>query len=113
MLLNSLLLDIKKKFMVDDQLKAYLYENKIELIDFTPGFYLSNGEWEDDFYGFLFTIYLEDNKISCIENNSIQLITPVNQQTVIYLASLIGTIIDDYDNYDKLKSISKLDCITL
>ena len=44
-------------------------------------------------------LYLEDNKITCIENNSIKLITPANCEIFAYLASLIGTEITDYDSY--------------
>ena len=116
MLLKELLKDIKREFMIDEQLKAYLYENKIELVDFTSGFeYEVKGEKkvEDDFYGNIGTLYLENGKITHIENNSIHLITKSNQQLVIYLASLIGTIIDDYNSYDKLKNIRQLDCITV
>lgn len=116
MLLKELLKDIKREFMIDEQLKAYLYENKIELVDFTSGFEYEVKEEkkvEDDFYGNIGTLYLENGKITHIENNSIHLITKSNQQLVIYLASLIGTIIDDYNSYDKLKNIRQLDCITL
>lgn len=117
MLLKELLKDIKKQFMVDEYLKAYLYENKIELIDFTQGWSDETPDGrlieEDDFYGNIGTLCLENGEITHIENNSIHLITKSNQQLVIYLASLIGTIIDDYNSYDKLKNIRQLDCITL
>lgn len=117
MLLKELLKDIKKEFMVDEHLKAYLYENKIELVDFTLGWSdeLPDGRLieQDDVYGNLGTLYLENGKITTIENNSIHLITSANQQIIIYLASLIGITIDDYDSYDKLKNIRQLDCITI
>ena len=114
MLLNELLKCIKKQFMVDEKLIAYLYSDKIELVDFTSGFEIPEKDIKgDDFYGFLFTIYLKDNKISCIENNSIHLITPANKDTIIYLANLIDIKIEDYDSYEKLPDISQLKSIVI
>lgn len=114
MLLKDLLKDIKKNLMVDEQLKAYLYKDRILLIDFTSGFELPEQSINmKDFYGTIGSLLLKDNKISSIENEIIHLITPANQQTIIYLASLIGTEIDDYDQYEKIKTLRESECITI
>ena len=109
--LKQLMEEIKEIFMVDEILKAYLYENKIEFVDYTSPVDLENGDKLDDFYGNLCTLYIDkDNKISTIENPSINLITPVNIKALRFLTNLIGQEIEAYDQYPKLPSIRELDC---
>lgn len=109
--LKQLMEEIKETLMVDEILKAYLYENKIEFVDYTSPVDLENGDKLDDFYGNLCTLYIDkDNKISTIENPSINLITPVNINALRFLTNLIGQEIEDYDQYPKLPSIRELDC---
>lgn len=107
--LYDLLKSIKEHFQVDETLRAYLFDNKIELIDYTSEVELPDGDKLDAFFGNLGILYLEDNKITCIENNSIKLITPANCEIFAYLASLIGTEIIDYDSYAKLLDIRQQD----
>lgn len=107
--LYELLNKIKQNFQVDETLRAYLFDNKIELIDYTEEIDLPDGHKLDPFFGKLGTLYLQNNKISCIENNSINLITPANYEIFSFLASLIGTEITDYDSYAKLLDITQQD----
>lgn len=107
--LYDLLKQIKENFQVDETLRAYLYDNRIDLIDFTDEVELPNGQKLDAFYGKLGSLILENNKISCIENNCINLITPANCEIFTFLASLIGVEITDYDSYAKLLNIRQLD----
>lgn len=107
--LYELLNKIKQNFQVDETLRAYLYDNKIELIDYTEEIDLPDGHKLDPFFGNLGTLYLQNNKISCIENKSINLITPANCEIFSFLASLIGVEITDYDSYAKLLDIHQLD----
>lgn len=109
MKLYELLNKVKEQFQVDESLRAYLYENKIELVDYTSEVELPDGRTIDPFYGNLGTLCLQGNKITCIENNSIKLITPANCHIFAFLASLIDIEIEDYDNYAKLPSISQID----
>ena len=109
--LEQLMKDLKREFIVDETLKAYLYENKIEFVDYTSPIDLENGDKLEDFYGNLCTIYIDkENKISTIENSCINLITPVNVKVINFLTSLIGEEIEAYDQYPKLPSIRELDC---
>lgn len=110
MLLKDLMNEIKEKLMVDEELRAYLYEDKIVFIDFTSGF-SQDGIDLEDFYGTLLTVFIKDKKISCIENESIHLITPVNKNIVSWLTTLIEVEIEDIDKYPKLKSIEDQDYI--
>lgn len=113
MKLREFLKELRCKLLIDDNLKAYLYKDKIEIIDFTPGFDLENGERIEDFYGHVLDIYLEDNKITIIEDRAMKMMTPVNKDTYIYLANLIGLEIEDYSDYEKLSNHRDLDCITI
>ena len=115
MKLKELLNEIKRKFMVDEILKAYLYNDKIELVDYTGAVSLSDGTELKDHYGNLGVIYLDSSKnsISMFENNCIHLITPANKEIVTYMSSLIGLIIEDYEDYDKLPEIDKLSSLDI
>lgn len=48
--LPELMKQIKQIFQVDDKLRAYLYENKIKVIDYTPEIELPDGQKLDEFF---------------------------------------------------------------
>lgn len=107
--LPELMKQIKSIFQVDDKLRVYLYENKIKVIDYTPEIELPDGQKLDEFFGNLFTIYIDGNKITVIENSSISLITPANAEAIKFLTSLVGKEIEAYEQYPKLPTIKDLD----
>lgn len=113
MKLKDFLKELRYKLLIDDNLKAYLYGDKMEIIDYTPGYELQNGEIIDPFYGHVLDIYFEGNTISIVEDRAMKIITPVNKDTHIYLANLIGLEIEDYGDYAKLPNHRDLDCITI
>lgn len=108
MKLKELMTQIKDKFQVDEQLRAYLYKDRIKFIDYTSKCVLKNGKKLDDFYGNLMSIYLKENKISCIECNIINLITPANIEAINFLTSLINIEIEDYNSYKYLTSLEDI-----
>lgn len=109
MKLKELMEQIKRNFLVDEQLRAYLYKDVIRFIDYTSGCTLSNGEELEPHYGSLLNVYLKDNKISYIECDSISLITPANANLIKFVASLINTEIEDYNSYDYLPSFENIE----
>lgn len=108
MKLKELMKQIKRNFLVDEQLRAYLYKDVIRFIDYTSGCTLSNGEELKPHYGSILNIYLENNKISYIECNSISLITPANAELIKFVASLINIEIEDYSSYNYLTSFEDI-----
>lgn len=109
MKLKELMEQIKRSFLVDEQLRAYLYKDVIRFIDYTSGYTLSNGEELEPHYGSLLNIYLEGNKISYIECDSINLITPANANLIKFVASLVNIEIEDYDSYNYLPSFRDIE----
>ena len=109
MKLKELMEQIKRNFLVDEQLRAYLYKDVIRFIDYTSGYTLSNGEELEPHYGSLLNIYLEGNKISYIECDSINLITPANANLIKFVASLVNIEIEDYDSYNYLPSFRDIE----
>lgn len=109
MKLHDILKEIKQVFEVDESLRAYLYSNKILLIDYTSEVDIDDDHKLDAFYGRLGTIYLnENNEIKTIENECINLITPVNKDSLIHLCNLIGIQIEDYNDFPKLPNIKQI-----
>ena len=53
-----------------------------------------------NFFGNLFTIYIDGNKITVIENNA---------EAIKFLTSLVGKQIEAYEQYPKLPTIKDLD----
>lgn len=113
MRLKELGQEISKVFIIEDTLKMYCYENKLEFIDYTPEYKLPNGAIITESYAHFLTLNIKDNKVSCIENSSLTLITPSNKNMIKYLADLIGVEIEDYNDYSKLLSIKYLECIDI
>lgn len=102
MKLYDMMTVIKDKFKVEE-LRAYLYKDKIEFIDFTPGY-----KGSKDFYGGLFTIYVDHNVIISIDNESMHFINDKNKDCISYLIGLIGTEIEGYQYFPKLDSIENM-----
>lgn len=107
---------IRDVYMVDDILKIYCYNDKINFVDYTSEYESSNGEKIKACYGNILTLGIKNNKITYAENPSIGFITKSNKNTIIYIANLIGLDIEDYDQYPKLFDISdikELNCIDI
>ena len=100
MQLQELMKQVKSKFMIDEQLRVYIYKDRIDFIDFTSAVVDEKGEKiMPDFYGRLFTITYNEKIISTIEPSSLSIITPRNTELYKYLCDLIYTKIDDLDSY--------------
>lgn len=111
MKLRELLRELKTKFLIDEILKAYLYKDRIEIIDYTSEYEYEdenkNIHKEPDFYGRCITLYLKNNEINYIDPCCISYFTKANKNALIYLLNLIDTIIEDYNDYDKLEDKNK------
>lgn len=109
MQLHTLMKLIKHNFQVDEELRAYIYNNRIKFIDFTSGF-TQDDITLNDFYGKLLTIYYDEEtlEIKSIEPHCLSIITPVNKEVYKYLADLIGKTIDDLNNYPKTMDLADL-----
>lgn len=99
--------ELKEHLPAIDTLRAYLYKDKIEVIDYTESFEL-DGIKEEPFYGRVLTIYIEDNKVSVIKNHSFELITPANVEMLKYILSILGVELEDYENHNFNPDISDL-----
>lgn len=100
MQLHTLLKLIKNNFVVDEELRAYIYKNRIEFIDFTSAIIQDGKQIMDDFYGLMFILYYDkDNTITSIEPTSLNLITSGNANMYKFLADLIGQQIGDLNSY--------------
>lgn len=113
MKLNDLLKNLKYNLHIDDKLKAYLYDDRIEIIDYTSEYVLADGYKVDACYGYMLNLYIKNNTITMFEDKAFKLVTTANKDTLTYLISLIGLEIEDYDNYNKLPKLENLDCITI
>ena len=111
MQLQELLQLVKKNFLVDDELRAFIYKGKIEFIDYNEPVYQNGNKIMEDFYGLLCVLYFDEKtfEITSIEPSCLRLITKVNCNLYSFLASLIGQYIDDINSYPRLPSISDLD----
>lgn len=109
MQLHTLMKLIKHNLQVDEELRVYIYTNRIEFIDFTSGF-TQDDITVNDFYGKLLTIYYDEKtlEIKSIMPQCLSLITPVNKDVYKYLADLIGKTIDDLNNYPKTMDLADL-----
>lgn len=100
MQLQELMKQVKSKFMVDEQLRVYIYKDRIDFIDFTSAVVDKKGEEiVPDFYGRLFSATYRDKVITVVEPQSLSMITPRNTELYKYLCDLIYTKIDDLDSY--------------
>ena len=99
MQLHTLMKLVKNHFMVDELLKVYVYEDRIDFIDYTGPVELPDGELMKEFNGMLLTMYYKDNTIISIEHHSLKLITPRNIGLYKFLCDLIDTKIDDLRSY--------------
>jgi hypothetical protein len=81
--LKDLLLQLKKCLIVDDTLKAYLYKNKIEIIDYTPAISLEEADINlSEFYGHTIDLIIDNNVISSIDASTFSLFTPANKEVI-------------------------------
>lgn len=102
--LNELLKILKNNLMIEE-IRAYIYTNYIKIIDYTPGFTLEDGTEIEPSYGNALTIYYnENNEITVIEHN-FNIFTPANKDIIPNIVNLIGTKIEDLDNYYKIASL--------
>ena len=99
MQLHTLMKLIKNNFMVDEKLKVYIYEDRIDFIDYTSPIDLPDGELLKEFNGLLISLYTKENKIVAIEHHSLNLITPKNKNIYTFLCSLIETSITDLHKF--------------
>ena len=114
MQLKDLLQKLKILLLIDDELRAYIYEDGyIEIIDHIDEIKLDNGEILDSSnHTCLKICYNKKNIIDVIDHN-FNIFTPANKDIVIQIANLIGTNIEDLDNYPKIKSLDKLEYVKL
>lgn len=113
MQLKELLNELHKKLHIEDSLKAYLYNNHIEICEYTEAVVLENNQVIDDFLGHCLDIIIKNNKIVAIDNKSFSFLTSNNKDIFIYLANLINTDIEDYDLWEKLPDKRDERCITI
>jgi hypothetical protein len=100
--LKDLLIKLKSTLMIEDALKAYLYEAiSLEEADVTM----------PDFYGHTIDLIVEKNVISAIDASTFSLFTPANKEVISELLDLIGATIIDYSEYEKLPSIEERNCV--
>ena len=109
MQLHTLMKLVKNNFMVDEKLKVYIYEDRIDFIDYTSPIELPNGETLKEFNGLLLTMYYKDNKIIAIEHHSLNLITPRNTNLYKALCDLIDNEINDLQDYPIIQENSNKD----
>ena len=101
---------IRNAFHIDNELRAYIYADRIEFIEHDPEIDLGNGEILNEFNGRLCVMYLDNtNKITTIEHNSLSMITPRNVGIYRGLIDLIDVEIADLNNYPKIEDKYKTD----
>lgn len=110
MQLHTIMKLVKNNFMIDDELRVYIFKDRIEFIDFTPAIEQDGELLMDDFYGKLFTIYYRDNIIIAIEHNCLSMITSKNTGLYKFLADLINQEIEDLNTYPVLRDKYDDDC---
>ena len=101
MRLKTLMKLIKNNFMVDEELRVYIFADTIEFIDYTSAIKQDDKEICSDFCGNLFTIYHKNNIILTIEHNCLKMITGKNRELYKFLVSLINQDIEDLNNYER------------
>ena len=102
MQLNTLMKLIRNAFHIDNELRAYIYADRIEFIEHDTEIDLGNGEILNEFNGRLCVMYLDNtNKITTIEHSSLSMITPRNIGIYRGLIDLIDVEIADLNNYPK------------
>jgi hypothetical protein len=100
MKLQELSEQVKYYFMVDEELKAKLYENRVEFYDYTGEVDLPEHNTHlNEMCCNILNLYFENNKIVFIENVSMKAITPANVKTFEFVLSLINKEIEDYKDY--------------
>ena len=104
MKLKALLEELKHVFLIEEELRAYLYEDRIEVCDYTSAIRLTDRTL-DETLCLVATIYVnKENKINIIENRLLNMITTANADMVRFLTNLIGQTVDDYKEYPKLEN---------
>lgn len=113
MQLHTLMKLVKNHFMVDEKLKVYIYEDRIDFIDYTSPIELPDGETLNEFNGRLITMYYRDSVIIAIEPQSLNLITPRNTGLYKFLCDLIETKIDDLKSYPVISEKDNEDLVQI
>lgn len=114
MKLIDLLKKLKQLLLIDDELRAYIYEDGyIEIIDHINEIKLDNGEILDSSnHTCLKICYNKKNIIDVIDHN-FNIFTPANKDIVPQIINLIGIEIEDLDKYPKITKFDKLKHVTL
>ena len=107
MQLHTLLKLLKHGFHVDNELRAYIFNSKLEILEHDPEIKIDNKVIRE-FNGLLCTIYFNDkNIITIIEPSSIHTITTANKSLYKTLVDLIGQEITDIKSYSVIEDIYK------
>ena len=111
--LKELIQKAKEIIPHDDELRAYLYKDKIYFYDFSFGFDLPGYDTdeivhEEDSMSCVVQLNLENNKIRTIENPMGNFITQANKDILLFFIELMDKEIEDYDKYDKLDDLYEL-----
>lgn len=104
MQLNTLLKLLKHGFHVDEELRAYIYKDRVEIVEHEPEITIVGERVISEFNGLLCIIYYNDkNIITAIEPSSLSLLTTANKALYKTLIDFIGQDIADLKNYPILE----------
>ena len=91
---------IKNQFMVDEELRAYKYDDRIELFEYVSPVEQDGKEVMKSMECRLMILYYNDkNIITAIEHNCLKLLNQRNKNLYKFLIKLIGEPIIDLDKY--------------
>ena len=100
MRLKTIMKLIKNQFMVDDELRAYRYEDRIELFDYVSPIEQDGKKIMDEMECRLLVLYYnKDGIITTIEHNCLTLLNERNSHLYKCLIKLLGEKIIDLDKY--------------
>lgn len=105
MLLHNLMEQIKQNCLIDDELRLFIYDDYIEVIDHTDYEYISpklKKLMKEEFNAMIFRIHYSgvNKEITAIEpTTSNILFTPANRDMYKFLVDLPGQTIDDLESY--------------
>ena len=100
MRLRTVMKLIKNQFMVDEELRAYKFNDRIELFEYISPIKQDGKKVMDEMECRLMTLYYDKNNvITSIEHNCLSLINERNMCLYKCLIKLVGEIIIDLDKY--------------
>lgn len=109
--MQDLINDIDRKFMIDEELKIFFFDDHLEFIDYTSPIIVDGKQIMNEHNGLLLTIYLQEYDIICIEHNSLHMMTPRNRHLYEYLTQLIGKRISDLKQYREMAKENNSNCL--